>query len=378
VTENHSEQLVSGPFPVKFSERGPSPRPGLALVFSLQDGKAVVLADRPSGLAYRRYRYGYEVMITDQRLRWEEMLQSRAAGYPFSARLQATWRVTSPAAVVERGILDVRMGHEVVKAGLLSRLIPECRTFDIEDCAKAEKILKDKFGNSDLILAEGITVSNFTLQLDLDAEAEGYLRRTRGLDWDEEIAIKERRNKTSEAVHAGDIQTMEEEHGRKIRQARAKALRAAAKDEGGLIIELIAQDPSQLWRVLQEMSTRQDMDLQLKMQVFQKLVDNKLIQPADVDNMWQTIFHKPRMFGLTTELPAASDRSMTEASAPAVEKPDIVLSGDDVVSSTDDGPSESAENSGAAEAGRRRQDGVTGWRPVRDRRPPGGSEKAPE
>jgi hypothetical protein len=360
MNDETSEQLISGPFPVTLTGRG-DPQPGWATVYSGADGSVRLLTQRPRLLEGRRYRYWYEVSTTDHRLSWEDALPSAAAGYSFRARLQATWRVAEPEAIVRRGVRDARAGDEIVRAGLARVLISRCRKFDIEEYAKAEEDLNSRFGGNELPLPEGLTVAAFTARLDLDLEAEQYVRRRRGLDWDAGIAIKEHDAKIGQLKSEGLIRTLTEEQEQALQRARAEALRKAARGDGGLILHVVAQDPSQLRSVLQEVSARQDIEMDLKIKVFHELVVNKLIQPADVDVMWQTFFQKQQPLGLPTS-PAPSALGAT---APA-DPPDVILDGSAVEALK--------EEPGEAGTGTRpdgQPDGVTGWRPVRGRHRPG-------
>ena len=377
MSDDSSEQLVSGPFQVTFADRGAA-RPGRAMVFSRADGNVELLAYRPGAMERRRYRYRYEVSTTDHRLGWEEALPSATAGYTFRARMELTWRVTKPEAVVQRGIQDTRAGDAVVRAGLARRLVSRCRVFEIEDYSGAENELNSALGDQEIPLPEGITVSGFTARLDLDMEAEQYVRRQRELRWEAQLASQEHENKLKEVEHQGVLRTKTEEQEQAIQSARADALREAAKGHGGLLMQVVAQDPSQLRSVLQEVAARQDMEMELKVKVFQELMANKLIQPADVDVLWQTFLQKPQPFGSPPELSAAPAGSTPSEDTPP-SPPDVVLDDADVVSRRDE-PAEAGQgsqpDSSPAKPAGGNESGVTGWRPVGGRRHPGSGGQA--
>jgi hypothetical protein len=371
MTDDSSQQLVSGPFQVTFTDRG-APQPGWAMVFSRWDGNVEWLTHRPGAMERRRYRYRYDVSTTDHRLSWEDGLPSATAGYMFRARVELTWRVTKPEAVVQRGIDDTRAGDDVVRAGLTRRLVSRCRAFEIEDYAKAENDLNSALGDQEISLPEGITVARLSARLDLDMEAEQYVRRQRELRWEADIATQEHKNKLGEVERQGALRKLTEQHEQAIQSARADALRAAAKGHGGLLMQVVAQDPSQLRSVLQEVAARQDMEMEKKIKVFEELVANKLIQPADVDVMWQTLLQKPQPFGSPPELSAATAGSTPPEGTPA-SPPAMVLDDSDVVSQSDEpapaDPGRPPDNSSAASADAN-ESRVTGWRPVRGQRHP--------
>lgn len=371
MSDDSAEQLVAGPFQVTFTERG-APKPGRAMVFSRTDGNVELLTHRPGAVERRRYRYRYEVSTTDHRLSWEDALPSATAGYMFRARLELTWQVTKPEAVVRRGIHDTRAGDEVVRAGLARRLVSRCRAFEIEDYAQAENDLNSAFGDQEISLPEGITISQFTARLDLDMEAEQYVRRQRELRWEADLASQEHQNKLGEVERQGVLRTMTEQQEQAVQSARAEALREAARGHGGLLMQVVAQDPSQLRSVMQEVAARQDIEMELKMKVFQELVANKLIQPADVDVMWQTFFQKPQPFGTPPELSVAPAGSTPPGVTPS-NPPPVLLDDAEVVSRRDESAEavqSSQPESGPAESAEASENRVTGWRPVGGRRHP--------
>jgi hypothetical protein len=280
-----------------------------------------------------------------------------------------------PERVVQRGIRDTGAGDAVVRAGLAKILISRSRTFDIEQYALAQDNLNSALGDGEFPLPEGITVSSFTARLDLDMETEQYVRRKRGLAWEEDIASQEQVNKIGDVRRQGVIRTMTEKQEQEIRSLRVTALREAAQGDGGLLIHVVAQDPSQLRSVLQEVAERQDIEMELKMKVFQELVANKLIQPADVDVMWQTFFQKPRPFG-APELSAVPGK--VTVSEPRSRPADVVLNDTDVLALRDEPGVAGQDNQPGGAPPRsqgEREDGVRDWRPVRDRRRPEGSSE---
>jgi hypothetical protein len=377
MSDDSSQQLVSGPFQVTFTDRG-VPQPGWAMVFSCADGNMEWLNRRPGAIERRRYRYRYDVSTIDHRLGWEDALPSATAGYMFRGRMELTWRVTKPEAVVQRGIGDTRAGDDVVRAGLVRRLVSRCRAFEIEDHAEAENDLNSMLGDQEISLPEGITVSRLTARLDLDMEAEQYVRRQRGLRWEADIASQEHKNRLGEVERQSALRKLTEQHEQAVQSARADALREAAKGRGGLLIQVVAQDPSQLRSVLQEVAARQDIEMEKKLKVFEELVANKLVQPADVDVMWQTLLQNPQPFGSPPELSAPPAGSTPHEDTPD-SPPAVVLDDSDIVSRSDEpAPADASTtpDSKSAQSANGNESRVTGWRPVRGGRHPESGDQA--
>lgn len=297
--------LVAGPFPVRMGDRGAPPRPDRVLVFSLNDGVAELMDHRPSVRESRRYQYRYEVDTSDKHLAWRETLPSSVAGYFFRAELETAWRVSSAVDVVRRGIITTEKADVVVRRALAAMLISRTRKFDIENYADAQQALNSEFAK-EYSLPEGIMLSSFIARLKLDSDAEQYVRTRHRMDWDAVLASKQHASDMTAAKQKGEVTALVEEQ-----------LRAAAQREGGLILYVMAQDPSQLRSVLNEVAAHQQITLEQKRQLFSDLIANKLVQPADVDVIWQTLFQQPQSFGFGPGLRAIHQGSGPERRGPA-------------------------------------------------------------
>jgi hypothetical protein len=291
MSNDDENNLITGPFPVSIGDRGESPRPDRALVFSLSTGEAELITRRPAPWEARRYRYRYVVDTSDKQLAWQDSLPSSVPGYSFRADLETAWRVSRAVEVVRRGITSIQKGDTVVRRGLAAALTSHTQKFDIENCAVAQDALNAEFGASDSHLPEGITVSGFTARLNLDADAEQYVRTRHRMGWDAILADLQAGNDMSAAKWKGQITGVYEDQ-----------IRAAAQHDGGLITWVMAQDPSQMRSVLSEIAAHQQLTLEQKRQLFRDLVDKKFVQPADWDAMWQTLFPQQQSFGVGPSL----------------------------------------------------------------------------
>jgi hypothetical protein len=371
VTEDNSRQLMLGPFPVSKRDRGGSPKPGWSLVFSLSDGVAKVVTCQPSRRESRSYHYRYEVDITDKELRWQQLLPSDAPGFSFRASLVLTWRITSPAEIVRRGIADMRRCESIIRRKLEIMLTSQSRKYDIEEHARAEAALNSALGQGDLILPEGVTISAFTARLELDTDTEKHAKVRRGMDRAAVIAKHKQKGEVDSVMHDGRIKAIVGDQELEIQQKRAEALRAAARGDGGLLVQVVAQDPSQLRGVLQDVAAHHEIAMATKLKIFNEMVNNKLIQPADAEPIWQSFFQSsPSVFGAALWPGAAPSERALSAGAEAGQRAEgshvsqtppraeETLAGEVISAESEDDPGDGDQLRGQDAAG------VTGWRPV--------------
>ncbi|MFI1865522.1 hypothetical protein [Streptomyces jumonjinensis] len=277
-TPDHT-QLVTGPEPAGLVKRGETPHPGKALVFSLNNGEAVTVDRKPSLLEAARFHYRYEVDITDHHTNWSDPLPSRTTGFAFRAEISTAWRVTSPDAVVRRSITTLTMAEALVRGALSELLRPHTRSYDIEDVGRAEDSVNRTLGSREHVLDSGLTIFASMVRLSLDETAEAYLRNHRDLAWQKQQAQLAHGVSMVRAEGAEELTSLAEEHeARRVRE-RTAALQAAQRGEGGLLMHLIAQDPSQLRSILQEIATRQDMALDRKQALLRDFKDE--LHPAE-------------------------------------------------------------------------------------------------
>lgn len=285
------EQLVTGPWPAGPVKRGETPHPGKALVFSLNTGEAVTVDRKPSFLEATRFHYRYEVDITDHHTDWADSLPSRTKGFAFRAEISSTWRITSPDVVVGRSITTLTTAEALVRGSLSDLLRPHTRAFDIEDVGRAEDSANRSLRSRQHVLDSGLTILTGMVRLSLDETAETHLRHQRDLAWRKEQAQLAHRVKVVEAEGTEELTSLAEEHeARRVRE-RTAALQAAQRGEGGLLMHLIAQDPSQLRSILQEIATRQDMALDRKQTLLRDFKDD--LHPAEYAEWVQRFMGEP-------------------------------------------------------------------------------------
>ncbi len=294
VSTEQQDRLITGPKGAGAVRRGETPRPGVALVFSLDDGEAVVLPRRPSLWESPRYHYRYEVDITDHSCAWREELPSGTAGFAFEADINARWRVSAPDTVVRRSISTVEHGEHLVRGALGALLRAKVRKYDIEDAPAAEEAVSHLLVSRDHMLDCGITVFGCTLRLGPGGALEP-LQRRRKAEW-EKASAKQRHG----------LEMQRGEHENQQTALRARALREAARGEGGLLLHLIAQDPRELRSILQEMAERQDIAIDRKHRILHDSVAQGLLLPAEASELAAKLLDQELPFGNGSHLPPVS------------------------------------------------------------------------
>ncbi|MFF3410870.1 hypothetical protein ACFYW8_32610 [Streptomyces sp. NPDC002742] len=273
--------LVGGPFAVTMGNRGTPPLPSQALVFTTDDGTVVELPRLPSAMGSFKYRYRYEVDTSDHRSSWMEVLPSGTGGYCFQASLDTTWTVTAPSEVVRRNISTVADGDATVALAIRNLLWPHAGLYPIDRLADFDAFVRSSFCAGCHSLPEGLTVSALTVGLSLDQEATDHLRALR------QAAERQR---LLQVEHQTDRTRQQLEQ---VLQAdRENAIRQAAQGDGGILIHLIAQDPGKLREIMLDLGQRQDVAAERKIKTLRDLIEAKLIQPAEAQQMWQDM-HSP-------------------------------------------------------------------------------------
>jgi hypothetical protein len=278
--------LVGGPYAVTMGNRGTPPLPSQALVFTTDDGTVVELPRLPSAMGSFKYRYRYEVDSSDHRSSWTEVLPSGTGGYGFQASLDATWTVTAPGQVVRRNIRTVAAGDAAVALAIRNLLWPHAGLYPIDRLADFDTFVRSSFCANCHSLPEGLTVSALTVGLSLDQEAIDHLRALR------QAAEKQR---LLQVEHQTDRTRQQLEQ---VLQAdRENAIRQAARGDGGILIHLIAQDPGKLREIMLDLGQRQDVAAERKIKTLRDLIEAKLIQPAEAQQMWQDMHRPAPLFG---------------------------------------------------------------------------------
>ncbi|MFF7330169.1 hypothetical protein [Streptomyces sp. NPDC008150] len=278
--------LVAGPYPVTMGNRGTPPLPSQALVFTTDDGAVVELPRLPSAMGSFKYSYRYEVDTSDQWSSWTEVLPSATGGYGFQASLDATWTVTAPGEVVRRNINTVGHGRTAVALAMRNLLWPHAGLYTIDRLADLDTFVRSTFCANHHTLPEGLTVSALTVGLSLDQDAVNHLR-----------ALRQAADKQTllQAEHRTDRTRQQLEQV--LQSDRENAIRQAAQGDGGILIHLIGQDPGKLREIVMDLGQRQDVATDRKIKTLRDLIDAKLIQPAEAQQMWQEMHRATPLFG---------------------------------------------------------------------------------
>jgi hypothetical protein len=326
-------------------------------VFSLDTGEPVVLDRRPSFFESTRFHYRYEVDTTDHHTNWQDSLPSRTRGFAFQAEISAAWRVSSPDAVVKRRLTTVATAESLVRGALNDLLRPHTRGFDIEDVARAEDSANRSLSSREHTIDCGLTVFACAVRLGLDETAERHLRQQRDLAWQRDQAMLTHQVNRVQTEGEQALTSLVEEHeARRVRE-RTAALQAARRGEGGLLMHLVAQDPSQLRSILQEIATRQDVALERKQALLRDLKGD--LHPAEYAEWVQRLMGEPLPYAgpaLGGETPSSIPRSHTPAP---------LGTQDGATGTSPPQPATDSGGPGPEEPG----SGVVSWKPVGRRRP---------
>ncbi|KIF74161.1 hypothetical protein QR77_09505, partial [Streptomyces sp. 150FB] len=285
--------LIADPVKVTMGGRGDAPLPSQALVFSTADGQIVELARRPSAFGSVKYRYRYDVNMSDHLSTWDDQLPSGTGGFAFQAAYEARWAVTSAAEVVRRNIKTTVDGVRAVSYAVRDLLRAQAGLYSIEQLDQFEKYTRERFSGRPHEMVEGLTIQTLTVRLSLDQHAVEHLR-----------ALKQAQFATLEAraKHNTDVAThyLSED----LQGLRERAMLEAARGEGGLMLRLIGQDTSRLHELMLEFGNRHEVTVERKSQMLKELVDKGMIQPAEAQKMWEQMYNPPPLF--ETSQPALS------------------------------------------------------------------------
>ncbi|MFD5256713.1 hypothetical protein ACFWM5_28265 [Streptomyces bobili] len=305
--EAPQQSLFTGPLPVSMSDRGGSVRPGQAILFSSEEGELTELPRKPTAFGSLRYRYRYEVDLSDHTVSWSEPLQSGTGGFHFQAAFEARWKVSEAAEVVRRGIRSVGDGRDAVCVAMRDLLWPHAARYGIERMEEFAGFVRGSLCSRPHRLATGLTVDSLIVRIYLDEAAAGQLRALKQRDFDKQLAV---------AGHA--VAMTEHTLDQELQTKRREALLAAARGEGGLLVELIAQDPSKLHEIMRELGQRHDVAVEQKGRMLRDLVEAGHIQPAEAQQMWYEMHSPAPLFGaaaLPVTAPTAPPAQLTQGPA---------------------------------------------------------------
>jgi hypothetical protein len=231
--------------------RRPVP-PGRALLFATTTGDIVQLSKPPGLFTARRYRWRYEIDISDHYETLNEEVPS-ASGASFLLSVDVGWRVSDPAQIVQRRILD---GASIVRSRLLEAIRSITRSYLITDVGPAEQTINSAFGGRDQVYPEGITVFWLTARV----------------SWDE-------------LETARQIRSRQQVHHTELERQRVAELRSYIRSEEDLVFLFLARHPDQVHTVIDDIRQRREMTEQARLDLFNRLVLNGLVQEADVESV---------------------------------------------------------------------------------------------
>ncbi len=233
-------------------------QPGRALLFSDRDGRLVPLTKYPNAFAARRYLWQYEVDVSDHFTAHFVELPSRSKAARFRLSIDVGWRVTDPARIVASRIDD---GNAIVRSRVIEALQPICRSYGIEEDASLEQNLAGALGGGrQHVYPEGITLFRFSAQVNHDQRSTKWFEA--GVD-----AVKE-----TELTKQG-----------------MAGLRDQVTSEVDLILLSLQRNPDQVQQVIAEIRQRKEMSVKSRIELFNKMVENDLIQEAEIDSLRRQI-----------------------------------------------------------------------------------------
>ncbi|MFI6497924.1 hypothetical protein [Nonomuraea typhae] len=233
-------------------------QPGRALLYSDDKGQVFHLA-KPPGLFGRRYSWRFEVDLSDHYVTLHLEVPSRSKAAKFRLSIDVGWRVTDPVKIVASRIFD---GNALVQSRIREAVTPICRGFDITQDAGLEQRLMDGFGGSQVqnYPQEGICLFRFAVQVSHDRRASGWM-----------VA-------QADAHLEGQLEA-----------DGIRSLRRQVTSEDDLIMLLLHRAPDRVGDVIADIRKRKELSMQARIDLFDKLVSNDLIQEAEMDTIRKLI-----------------------------------------------------------------------------------------
>ncbi|GGS64117.1 hypothetical protein ACFFV7_01525 [Nonomuraea spiralis] len=233
-------------------------QPGRALLYSDDSGQVVHLA-KPPGIFGRRYRWRYEVDMADHYSALYLEVASRSRAARFRLRIDVGWRVSDPVTIVTSRIQD---GNALVQSRIREAVSPICRDFDITRDADLERQLMIDFGHDRVqhYPVEGISLFRFAVQVSHDRKAAGWMA----------------------AQADARIEGQLEAEG-------ITGLRHQITSEDDLMLLLLHRAPERVADVIGDIRKRKELSMQARIDLFNKLVDNDMIQEAEMETIRKLI-----------------------------------------------------------------------------------------
>ena len=263
--------------------------------------KADGLSLRPPALLerLRRQFWRYEIDVAHHPTYVSLELPAEEEAFSFTAKVCFTWTVSNAAAVARYGIKDAKA---VIWPFLDQTLRSVSRLYSIERCGSAEKEMNERLKKETGDIEYGIRLSSCAVDLFLDAEAQQHLAKRYDARRSQERAVEEHTMHVLREQHArkeGELRgAMERAAARHTRELEAASMEheLALKDQrrtfyrkavdggsfGFLVLQLI-ENPGDIKAVVDMLHTSKDVYYQRARAVIKDLLDNDLVDAADVD-----------------------------------------------------------------------------------------------
>jgi hypothetical protein len=287
--------------PVSIAGRAPV-QPGRALLYADRSGQ-VTHVTRPLGpVAIRRYSWRYEVDLSDHFAALRMEVPSRSQAARFRITMDVGWRVTDPARIVTARIGD---GDAIVRSWVSEAISPICRAYEIHEDAALERTLTDTLGHGRThSYPEGIVLFRFSASVAHDRRAAEWM-----------------------------IEQVDAQYEAASQKEGMDRLRQEINSEEDLILLLLQRAPDRVGDVIADIRKRKELSMQSRIELFNKMVDNDLIQEAEIESIRQMIIRPIEeiagstptgMFGVE-QLPAPqAPQAIGPASVPVEEDEDVL------------------------------------------------------
>ena len=266
--------------------------PDVAVVYATAAGEVAVFdpgkRDRWTMRVFARYRLRYEVDLGDHRRTVElrtSPLPARGGIYHFDTFFDVGFRVVDPEAIVKR---DVDDGLTVVYNHLIDVCRPITRRFDIDDDARAEDAINDRFRDGDT-LPEGIHIFRLSARLSSDSSSRRHRQTQVEAERSDIEKSAQHRVHVNDALRTGDLDLIKQDNTLRMREREHNAMTNRTLDYRELIrihLERYPHDTQTALQMLRDMEVaqweRREVQEQRTQELFRFLASNNLIQAVDL------------------------------------------------------------------------------------------------
>jgi uncharacterized protein YegL len=326
-------QLIVSTTPVdrKIMSRMQPSSPSVAVVYADAFGNLTSLQDwRPLSRSQQwmsKLTTRYEVDLSDHRrtARLESSpLPSRGDAYFFQSTVDVGFRVADPATVVRRNVTDALT---VVYGYLTDEFRPVTRRYEIQDADRAEAEINQMFWQPRR-LEEGIEIYLCRTRLLPDPAAQGHLRALQEAQRAGTLGAAQHEVAVVGSFQGQQLADMAQQARLAAEARERQALAGEPVDVRSLLREHLARHPDQteyavelLERHEQALLAKQDIDDNRSIELIRYMMDQELIQAADVEALRSQVLGRVQHIAAPTaaQLPSASwDEPLPVTSEPVV------------------------------------------------------------